>query len=126
MNALDLETLGALRERLSELVDDAEVRVVVLSGAGDRAFVAGADIKYMSGLSVLEAREWGGLGHRCAGLLETMPKPTIAGVNGFALGEARPAGDQPRDRPRLGRHAAARAGLRARRREGADPDRAAR
>ena len=86
MNALDLETLGALEERLREVADDAEVRVVVLTGAGDRAFVAGADIKYMSGLSVLEARDWGGLGHRCAGLLETMPKPTIASVNGFALG----------------------------------------
>jgi enoyl-CoA hydratase len=86
MNALDLETLGALHERLGELADDGDVRVVVLTGAGDRAFVAGADIKYMSGLSVLEAREWGGLGHVCAGLLETMRKPTIAAINGFALG----------------------------------------
>jgi len=59
---------------------------VVLTGAGERAFVAGADVKYMSGLSVLEAREWGGLGHACASLLETMRKPTIAAVNGFALG----------------------------------------
>ncbi len=65
---------------------DDDVRAVVLTGAGDRAFVAGADIKYMSGLSVLEAREWGGLGHECALLLETMGKPTIAAINGFALG----------------------------------------
>src|SRR5215212_9748926 len=86
LNALDLDTLGALRERLEELAHDDEARVVVLTGAGDRAFIAGADIKYMSGLSVLEAREWGGLGHRCALLLETMRKPTIAAINGFALG----------------------------------------
>jgi enoyl-CoA hydratase len=86
MNALDRETLGALHDRLAELADDEEARVVVLTGAGDRAFVAGADIKYMSGLSVLEAREWGGLGHACARLLETMRKPTIAAINGFALG----------------------------------------
>jgi enoyl-CoA hydratase len=86
MNALDLETLSALHERLGELAADDEARVVVLTGAGDRAFVAGADIKYMSGLSVLEAREWGGLGHACAGLLESMRKPTIAAINGFALG----------------------------------------
>jgi enoyl-CoA hydratase len=86
MNALDLETLTALHERLGELAHDDDVRVVVLTGAGDRAFVAGADIKYMSGLSVLEAREWGGLGQGCALLLETMRKPTIAAVNGFALG----------------------------------------
>jgi enoyl-CoA hydratase len=86
MNALDLDTLGALRARLEELAHDDETRVVVLTGAGDRAFIAGADIKYMSGLTVLEAREWGGLGHRCALLLETMRKPTIAAINGFALG----------------------------------------
>jgi enoyl-CoA hydratase len=86
MNALDLDTLTALHERLGELAGDEEARVVVLTGAGDRAFVAGADIKYMSGLSVLEAQEWGGLGHACARLLETMRKPTIAAINGFALG----------------------------------------
>ena len=86
MNALDLESLTALHERLGELAADGDARVVVLTGAGDRAFVAGADIKYMSGLSVLEAREWGGLGHACASLLETMRKPTIAVINGFALG----------------------------------------
>jgi enoyl-CoA hydratase len=60
--------------------------VVVLTGAGDRAFIAGADIKYMSGLGAAEAREWGNLGQETGRLLETMPKPTIAAVNGFALG----------------------------------------
>ncbi len=58
----------------------------MLTGAGDRAFVAGADIKYMSGLGVEEAKAWGALGHEAGRLLETMPKPTIAAVNGFALG----------------------------------------
>jgi enoyl-CoA hydratase len=62
------------------------VRVVVLTGAGDRAFAAGADIKYMSRLSVDEAKDWGRLGHSVGRLLETMPKATIAAVNGFALG----------------------------------------
>src|SRR5205085_4737469 len=82
----DSETLQELHDRLRELAHDDEVRVVVLTGAGDRAFVAGADIKHMSSLTVLEAREWGGLGHACALLLETMRKPTIAVINGFALG----------------------------------------
>src|ERR687896_2217120 len=86
MNALDLEHPPGLRATLEQLADDDDTRVVVLTGAGERAFVAGADIKYMSGLSVLEGREWGGLGHATAELLETMPKPTIAAVNGFALG----------------------------------------
>jgi enoyl-CoA hydratase len=86
MNALDLEHLEALRDRLAELAADGEARVVVLTGAGEKAFVAGADIKYMQGLDVLGARRWGELGHECGNLLETMPKPTIAALNGFALG----------------------------------------
>jgi enoyl-CoA hydratase len=86
MNALDLETLGALDERLGELEGDGDARVVVLTGAGEKAFVAGADVKYMSGLDVLQAREWGELGQSVGRRLETMPKPTIAAVNGFALG----------------------------------------
>ena len=75
-----------MRDRLSEIADDPGARVVVLTGAGDKAFAAGADIKYMSGLDVDEAGDWGALGHETARLLETMPKPTIAAVNGFALG----------------------------------------
>ena len=86
MNALDRPTLQELRDRLEELAGDVETRAVILTGAGDRAFVAGADIKYMSTLGVTEAMEWGVLGHETGRLLETMPKPTIAAVNGFALG----------------------------------------
>jgi enoyl-CoA hydratase len=86
MNALDRPTLEQLRDRLEELAGDEEARVVVLTGAGGKAFVAGADIKYMSGLGVEEAKEWGELGHRAGQLLETMPKPTIAAIDGFALG----------------------------------------
>jgi enoyl-CoA hydratase len=86
MNALDVSTLTALRDRLDELAHDPAARVVVLAGAGDKAFIAGADIKYMSALSVDEAKEWGALGHAVGRLLETMPKPTIAAIDGFALG----------------------------------------
>jgi enoyl-CoA hydratase len=86
MNALDRPTLEELRDRLRALAHDDDARVVVLTGAGEKACVAGADIKYMGSLSVLEARAWGGLGHSCALLLETMRKPTIAAINGFALG----------------------------------------
>jgi enoyl-CoA hydratase len=86
LNALDPETLTELRDRLAGLADDEAVRVVVLTGAGERAFVAGADIKAMSAMDAEQARAWGALGHETATLLETMPKPTIAAVNGFALG----------------------------------------
>jgi enoyl-CoA hydratase len=86
MNALDVATLTELRDRLHELASDEAARVVILTGAGEKAFVAGADIKYMSGLDVEQAKQWGALGHEAGRLLETMPKPTIAAVNGFALG----------------------------------------
>jgi enoyl-CoA hydratase len=86
LNALDVDTLTELRDRLRELAGDHDVRVVVLTGAGEKAFVAGADIKYMSGLDPEGAKGWGALGHEAGTLLETMPKPTIAAINGFALG----------------------------------------
>jgi enoyl-CoA hydratase len=86
LNALNHETLGELRDRLRELATDTTARVLVLTGAGDRAFAAGADIKEMSEMSVLEGHAWGSLGHECGRLLESMPKPTLAAVNGFALG----------------------------------------
>ena len=85
-NALDVATLTELRDRLRELSDDDEARVVILTGAGEKAFIAGADIRYMSGLDVDQAKQWGTLGHEVGRLLETMPKPTIAAINGFALG----------------------------------------
>jgi enoyl-CoA hydratase len=86
LNAFDVETLGTLRDTLLQLRDDDDTRVIVLTGAGERAFAAGADIKYMSELDVAQAKEWGDLGHNVAQLLETSPAPTIAAINGFALG----------------------------------------
>jgi enoyl-CoA hydratase len=86
LNAIDLEHAQALRDQLEGLAGDEETRVVILTGAGEKAFIAGADIKYMQNLGPLEARRWGELGHACGQLLETMPKPTIAAINGYALG----------------------------------------
>jgi enoyl-CoA hydratase len=86
MNALDVVTLSELGDQLAALRGEDEVRVIVLTGAGEKAFAAGADIKYMSALSVEAAKEWGGLGHKVGQLLEIAPKVSIAAINGFALG----------------------------------------
>jgi enoyl-CoA hydratase len=86
LNALNATELTELRDGLRGLAEDDEVHAVVLTGAGERAFVAGADIKEMSDMGVEEARAWSELGHEVARLLEMMPKPTIAAINGFALG----------------------------------------
>ncbi len=83
LNALDVETLGALEEALAET---AEARALVLTGAGETAFVAGADISYMTDLSVTEAQAYAELGHRVCDAIETHPAPVVAAVNGYAFG----------------------------------------
>jgi enoyl-CoA hydratase len=83
LNALNTETLEALDEALTEARD---ARALVLTGAGDDAFVAGADIAYMAELSVAEAQAYAELGHRVTDAIETFPGPVIAAVNGYAFG----------------------------------------
>ena len=86
LNALDTETLRELDGVLDALAADDEVRVLVLTGAGEKAFVAGADIKELSGLSPLQARRHAALGQAIFDRLERLGKPSIAAINGFALG----------------------------------------
>ena len=85
LNALDRATLERLRARIAELAADRTVRAVVLTGAG-RAFAAGADIAEMRGLGPVEAEAFSRLGHAALADLEALPVPTIAAVNGYALG----------------------------------------
>jgi enoyl-CoA hydratase len=86
LNALDSPTLNELRTQLIAFADDESVRAVVLTGAGERAFSVGADIQEMQRKTPSEARIFAKLGQDCARALETMAKPTIAAVNGAALG----------------------------------------
>jgi enoyl-CoA hydratase len=86
LNALDAATVRALHEALDRVAIDPGVRAVVVTGAGDKAFVAGADIAAMRGMTRAEAQAFAEAGQGCFGLVERMPKPTIAAVNGFALG----------------------------------------
>ncbi|SIS01624.1 enoyl-CoA hydratase/isomerase family protein [Natronorubrum thiooxidans] len=85
LNALNVQTLEAMGEALTEAADEG-ARALVLTGAGDDAFIAGADIAYMQDLETPTAQEWGELGHDVADALEAFPAPTIAAVNGYAFG----------------------------------------
>ena len=85
LNALNRALMTALRDRLDEVAEDAGVRALVLTGAG-AAFAAGADIAEMRGLAPGEAEHFSRQGHGVVQALEALPIPTLAAVNGFALG----------------------------------------
>ncbi|MDQ3511167.1 MAG: enoyl-CoA hydratase-related protein [Pseudomonadota bacterium] len=86
LNALDSATLDALLEAFDAAASDADVRCVVLTGAGPKAFVAGADISQMHQLTPVQGRDFSQRGQRMMRRVEKMPKPVIAMINGFALG----------------------------------------
>ena len=86
LNALDSATIGELLRAFLLARADGGIRAVVLTGAGAKAFIAGADIAEMAGLSPDEARRFAERGQQLTQLIESMPKPVIAAVNGFALG----------------------------------------
>ncbi len=86
LNALNRETLLGLGDCFADLAADSSAGAVVLTGAGEKAFVAGADIADLAGLDALGAREWARLGQRVFSQIEAMTKPVIAAINGYALG----------------------------------------
>ncbi|OQW51597.1 MAG: hypothetical protein A4S09_09975 [Proteobacteria bacterium SG_bin7] len=86
LNALNKELITELNLSLDEIEKDKVIRVLVLSGAGDKAFIAGADIKEINGLSREEAKKFALNGQKTLSRLESLRVPTIAAVNGFALG----------------------------------------
>jgi enoyl-CoA hydratase len=86
LNALNRETLLDLQEAMREVEGRKDVRVVILTGEGEKAFVAGADIAEMRGMYPAEALIFSRLGHGALGMIENLSKPVIAAVNGYALG----------------------------------------
>ncbi len=86
LNALNEETMTELKECFNMLGQKETIRAIVLTGAGEKAFVAGADISYMAKMNPIEARQWAKYGHEVFNLIANLPKPVIAAVNGFALG----------------------------------------
>jgi len=86
LNALNREVLEDLARVIRDIRHDPSIRVLIVTGAGDRAFVAGADIAAMAQMSAADGLEFSRLGHRVLGTIEDLPIPVIAAVNGFALG----------------------------------------
>lgn len=86
LNALDTRTLSELDLALAELEADASVRVVIVTGAGEKSFVAGADIGELAALTTDQARAQAARGQAVFARLERLGKPVIAAINGFALG----------------------------------------
>jgi len=86
LNAINNEMINELNNALDDVLSDNKIKVLILTGQGGRAFVAGADISYLANLSVLEARRFVRDGQELFFKIESLPIPVIACVNGFALG----------------------------------------
>src|SRR5581483_7439991 len=86
LNALNSATVLELDDAFRRARTDAAIRALIVTGAGEKAFVAGADINELAVLSPVEAQAYAARGQRILRDLETMPKPSVAAVNGFALG----------------------------------------
>ncbi len=86
LNALNAQVIAELTEAFASIKSSANVRSAILTGAGEKAFIAGADIAVLSQLDPVAAHENAVKGQRLTELIETMGKPVIAAINGFALG----------------------------------------
>lgn len=86
LNALNAETIAELDSLFDAIAADKKVRVVILTGAGDKAFVAGADISELAKMDSFSAKEFAQAGHYMMAKIADLPVPVIAAVNGFALG----------------------------------------
>lgn len=86
MNALNIETVKEIRNAMQEVYDDDDIKGVIITGEGEKAFVAGADISEIGALNDLNARRFAERGQEVFSMIEDSPKPVIAAINGFALG----------------------------------------
>ncbi len=86
LNAMNMDAAKELTEVFEKLGKDDSIKVIILTGEGDKAFSAGADIEYMSKISADESEEYAKLGQLVTGTVENVKQPTIAAINGFALG----------------------------------------
>jgi enoyl-CoA hydratase len=86
LNALNIETLKDIQMGIQEAKDHLEMKVLIMTGSGEKAFVAGADIAEMKGMNSIEALNFSKLGHLTLKMIQDLDRPVIAAVNGYALG----------------------------------------
>ena len=86
LNAMNPTVLHELYDNVRSLINDKNIRAIIITGSGDKAFIAGADIKLMEKLDKKGGKEFGELGQKVTNLIEESPIPVIAAINGFALG----------------------------------------
>jgi enoyl-CoA hydratase len=86
LNALNIETLKDIQMGIEEAKDRAELKILIVTGSGEKAFVAGADIAEMKGMNAVEALNFSKLGHLTLKMIQDFDRPVIAAVNGYALG----------------------------------------
>ncbi len=86
LNALNSDTLSDIKTAIEQVKDDDEISIVIITGVGEKAFVAGADIKEMKDMTPLQARKFIHFGQGVFNDIDNLPKPTIAAVKGYALG----------------------------------------
>ena len=86
LNALNTDTVSELHQTMQQIADDKSIRCIILTGAGEKAFVAGADISQITDLDADSGQQFSANGQSVFRYIEKMPIPVIAAVNGFALG----------------------------------------
>lgn len=86
LNALNLQTMADLKNAFTDLNNNDDVAVIIITGSGEKAFVAGADISELNKLNMITGKEFAENGQEVFNIIENMNKPVIAAVNGFALG----------------------------------------
>ena len=86
LNAIDWETFFLLQDTLEKMIEDKEIRVIILTGAGEKAFISGGDIGEELEMDGLTSYRWSLTGHKLCATMEASPKPVIAAVNGYCLG----------------------------------------
>jgi 3-hydroxypropionyl-coenzyme A dehydratase len=86
LNAINVDVISELSSAIDTIAEDDNIRVVIITGKGERSFCAGADIRYVVNISAIEAERYGSSVHAMLNKIENLEKPVIAAINGYALG----------------------------------------